>query len=522
MKTNVKIHLNDGEIKLQCEVKQMESSFVNLKEILPNTIEAMLLEKQHSSLQTQFDLTDLDSCWILLFDENKEFVTVKPHFCQSEAQYQVFITEPYMIVLPVSSKYPFERTLSFEIDEEENEREVNQTKRKLLEIKLKEHEKIQIFKLSERLKIYKQLYPLYSDEELIDCFNQKTKINIFNRFLSGLRFLIYDELMKRAINVDCITSEEGGNTAISYKDEIMLINRNDQKRIVIKEDELRRIKDRRIGQNIRFVFERELEVEFSTLIINVKSIEHLYPGGYKEFFMTNDFYGITNGYLFIAYEMMSIPSGLYNIIDNILEPLGFKEGHDYVFGMDENTCDLDGNPIKDKQIPWCEGADWIHSIIAKGHGNKVWHSDFDREQELFIKGVGGERPWTQNWSFWYTKHPLLKGRKLKAIRKVPPFDLESKRFDLVELDEFYTPNSSNMPLHIGTQFGVFPKAENAPSDYTGHIAILNKSQFSGHVAGVSIYYFEYRERGERLLSIENKEGRDEELIERFNKLTDEK
>jgi len=119
MKTNLKIHLNSGEIEMKCGIMQMHSPFVNLKEILPNTFDAVLLEKKHSNLQTQINLTDMDACWIIMFDDNKEFVSVKPHTYKSKAQYQVFIPEPYMLFLPLKSKLAFEQILSISVVGEE-------------------------------------------------------------------------------------------------------------------------------------------------------------------------------------------------------------------------------------------------------------------------------------------------------------------------------------------------------------------------------------------------------------------
>ena len=119
MKTNLKIHLNGGEIEMRCDIMQMHKPFVNLKESLSNTFEAVLIEKKHLNLQTQIDLTDMLACWIVIFDENKEFVSVKPHTYKSMALFQVFIKEPYMLILPISYKLVFGDILSISFDDEE-------------------------------------------------------------------------------------------------------------------------------------------------------------------------------------------------------------------------------------------------------------------------------------------------------------------------------------------------------------------------------------------------------------------
>ena len=41
-----------------------------------------------------------------------------------------------------------------------------------------------------------------------------------------------------------------------------------------------------IQKNFSFICDRELPVEFSSLVINVESIEQLYPGGFKTFYLS--------------------------------------------------------------------------------------------------------------------------------------------------------------------------------------------------------------------------------------------
>ncbi len=519
MKTNVKILLKVYDEEMLCEVLPMMSTSINLKELLhKNKKEPILFEKKHDNLQTLFDLTDVEPSWLLVFDENKEFVTVKPHFRQSKAKFQMLITEPYVLIIPENRKFRFDRVLSFIIDEEKNEKERIEAQRKIVEEKLRIDEKKQFFSSKKRLVIYKELYALYSDEELVDCFNAKTNIKTFNRLLSGMRVLIHGEFVRRGMNVDSITSNVEGCTAISSKEEIMLVNRNGVERIVIRKEELKRVEARKFEHNITFVSEREMKVVFSSLIINVESIERLYPGGYKSFYLDDDFYGATNGYIFIASEMMTIPTYLYSIIDNVLHPMGFEQGKDYVIGLDENTHDSDRDALADRPIPWCKDEDWIHSIIAMDHGNLVWHANFDKEKSEFMDNIKKEKPLAQNWNFWYNKHPLLRELKLKSVKETKPFILDEHRYERVDDKVFITKENGSIPLLLGTQFGVYPNPEIFPIDYTGHVAILAKSLLSGHVAGLGVYYIEEQNIGEKLFFIKNDEIPNEDLNERYTGL----
>ena len=149
-----------------------------------------------------------------------------------------------------------------------------------------------------------------------------------------------------------------------------------------------------IKNNIKFICERELPVLFSSLVINVESIEKLYPDGYKAFFLSDEFcMAYTNGFIVVFSEMQGYPAYLYSILDK-LEPLGFQEGRDFVIGMEEIAVNSDGSPVPTHSIKWCEQADWLQSVISSKLGNLVWHKSFNKEQRTFFDSIDDEYPWT--------------------------------------------------------------------------------------------------------------------------------
>ncbi len=274
-----------------------------------------------------------------------------------------------------------------------------------------------------------------------------------------------------------------------------------------------------LENNIKFICERELKVVFSSLIINVESIERLYPDGFKAFYLSDDFGGVTNGFLFLVAEMMSYPVYLYSLIDK-LQPLGFMEGRDYVIGQEELTKNPDGSSCPPHPIPWCKKADWLQSIITSKTGNMVWHSSFDKGQKAFIGNIRDERPWTLYWAFWYDKHPVLRNYRFKKLnRGYPMFNLDESRYDVVDSATFGLFENSLIPFLIGSQFGINPRIEEAfTRDYIGYVAILGKSLLSGVVAGLMIYIVQDSKLGDKILSLKNNKGVNQKIDELFKSM----
>jgi hypothetical protein len=84
----------------------------------------------------------------------------------------------------------------------------------------------------------------------------------------------------------------------------------------------------------------------------------------------------------------------------------------------------------------------------------------------------------------------LRFKKLnKGFNGYPPFDFDDIPIDLVDLETFIRIEENLIPLFIGTQFGLYPWFYEFPDFYNGDkiIAILSKSELSGHVARLSLY-----------------------------------
>ena len=118
-------------------------------------------------------------------------------------------------------------------------------------------------------------------------------------------------------------------------------------------------------EKVQFIDEDKISVVFLSLIVKVSSINKKYPGGMKEFIRNGCVYGITNGRLFIMCDMMSSPSPIDNVIDELFEPNGIEIKKDYVYGLDERyEFSNHGKPMH-----WCE-VPWLKSEILP-NGNFV-------------------------------------------------------------------------------------------------------------------------------------------------------
>ena len=273
------------------------------------------------------------------------------------------------------------------------------------------------------------------------------------------------------------------------------------------------------GNNIKFICERELPVMFSSLVINVSSIEELYPGGYNAFCLNSNIYGITNGFLLIIFEMKSYPTYLFRIIDEVLLPNDFQKGSDFVIGSDKMF--EHNSPVNGGSIDWCIEADWVRSFASSKSGNLVWHTSFDKDQRTTFSNIKyTERPWTQYWTFWYDKHPFLKNMRLKMRSPgIKTFLMEKHRYDVVDDKTFISEENDRLPLFLDTQFGISPRIQDVYSyDCKGYVAILEKSGLSDTVAGLMVYSIEDHKLTEKIVSVENQTGVNQEVDKLFRAL----
>ncbi|GAB4323388.1 MAG: hypothetical protein Kow00127_16050 [Bacteroidales bacterium] len=259
-----------------------------------------------------------------------------------------------------------------------------------------------------------------------------------------------------------------------------------------------------LQNRVSFESAHELRVSFVSLVINVDSIEKLYPGGMKAFFLEADF-GSTNGNLFIMSEMSSYPATIYEFMDRVLVPAGFQKTRDWVLGEDSVAPMAGhGEPDYEEELYWTREAGWINSRAYSPKGSIVWSTTAKHDMERHCMKLNGNQR-RQSWTYWFDKHPLLKDYRLKVLsNSTVPFDLDRKRYDIVDLETYITVEPGRLPLVISTQFGRFPEPEdNFPPGYNGYVAMLSRSMLSGLVSGLAIRRYNKGEFSEPVVLFEN-------------------
>ena len=122
---------------------------------------------------------------------------------------------------------------------------------------------------------------------------------------------------------------------------------------------------------IKYSDQEQLKVEYSYLIINVKSINEKF-GTLDDFVTKYRLFGETNGKLFGKIELINPAPYLIEIINEKLIPLGFEDKKDFVLTYERRLEGYDGDiTLLNKEIPDCKNVDWLGSVITR-QGNFVW------------------------------------------------------------------------------------------------------------------------------------------------------
>lgn len=116
-----------------------------------------------------------------------------------------------------------------------------------------------------------------------------------------------------------------------------------------------------ISGNMEYIDSDYVSLPFShvALIMPVKSINLIYPGGLEEFVKHEFIQGFCNGRLLFILKHDVKSNQINYLIRKFLEPSGFVEKRDYIFGRIVSFSEeKEGKPLW-----WCN-ADWIDSEIT--------------------------------------------------------------------------------------------------------------------------------------------------------------
>lgn len=131
----------------------------------------------------------------------------------------------------------------------------------------------------------------------------------------------------------------------------------------------------------------------------------------------------------------------------------------------------------------------INYLSAKDY-QRVYNEVHENNAESLISDEILEARSKRKWFQALSKDKEYGSIRLKTLTQIiinQNFSFE-ETWD-VQMDVFLNPKDSRVPLFVGTQFGITPRL--SPEQYEKlegcKIAILGKSQLSGHVAGLGIY-----------------------------------
>ena len=112
---NIQLNFEDGEIKLTVGNLILQKNYINILETERFKKRGCLFTKEHSALQTQFDLTGAEDCQLLSFDKELQFTAVRYYRNHQNAPFSFLITEPYVLVLPDTHSLPVQSTQAIEL-----------------------------------------------------------------------------------------------------------------------------------------------------------------------------------------------------------------------------------------------------------------------------------------------------------------------------------------------------------------------------------------------------------------------
>jgi len=112
---NIQLNFAASEKKLTVGNLNLQKNYINILEIAHFEDRGCLFTKQHTSMQTQFDLTGAEDCQLISFDEDFNFKTVQYYRNHQNAPFSFAITAPYVLILPDTHSLPIQSTKSFEL-----------------------------------------------------------------------------------------------------------------------------------------------------------------------------------------------------------------------------------------------------------------------------------------------------------------------------------------------------------------------------------------------------------------------
>lgn len=98
----IKLRFDKGEEQFNVFCFPLKETVVAVKPIVEDLNDGCLIIRRHNYVQTQYTMTGAGPCFLMLFDEHGKYVSSRMHSGDSKAPFFSFISDKYVLILPVS------------------------------------------------------------------------------------------------------------------------------------------------------------------------------------------------------------------------------------------------------------------------------------------------------------------------------------------------------------------------------------------------------------------------------------
>ena len=104
-----RIFITDGNHSKPVNYLNNSKTLIDVKKIMSKNPDGCLIKKGHSFVQTQFVLTDTDSCILIYFEDPDLLLGIKVFNSNTKAPVSFFIHQRYVILLPFYKDLHYEK-----------------------------------------------------------------------------------------------------------------------------------------------------------------------------------------------------------------------------------------------------------------------------------------------------------------------------------------------------------------------------------------------------------------------------
>lgn len=225
---------------------------------------------------------------------------------------------------------------------------------------------------------------------------------------------------------------------------------------------------------IKYVDQDRMEISFSSLVFNLRTINQKY-GSLRSFAEKFNLGGETNGILFYLSQNTEPSEALYNRLEKNFLSLDLLKGVDYTYIYKHPLSEI---PLKH---PSCSALPWLGCEITP-QGNFIWFKDAvspsaDEAPTPLPRSENSNIP---------REEQHLTFKVLDSLDPKPSF--AAHLFIEVSYERFVLPEKNCLPVFIATHAGIFPE-EIIPEALEGQeVAFSYSSLLSGPIIIYRIRY----------------------------------